>query len=70
VRNALLEAAPPFLREIRVTDLFELPDARAITFEIEYLSEEALTGETINAATEAMMASVGKKFGEKVTLRA
>ncbi|PYQ25750.1 MAG: hypothetical protein DMF56_26565 [Acidobacteria bacterium] len=69
VRNALLEAAPPFLREIRVTDLFELPDARAITFEIEYLSEEALTGETINAATEAMIASVTKKFGEKVTQR-
>jgi phenylalanyl-tRNA synthetase beta chain len=70
VRNALLEAAPTFLREIRVTDLFELPDARAITFEIEYLSEDALTGETINAATEAMMASVAGKFGEKVTLRA
>lgn len=70
VRNALLEAAPPFLREIRVTDLFELPDARAITFEIEYLSEDALTGETINAATEAMMASVTAKFGDRVTLRA
>ena len=74
VRNALLEAAPPFLREIRVTDLFELPppanNIRAITFEIEYLSEEALTGETINAATEAMMASVSARFGEKVTLRA
>ena len=43
---------------------------RAITFEIEYLSEEALTGETINAATEAMMASVNAKFGDRVTLRA
>ena len=71
VRNAMLEAAPPFLREIRVVDLFELPDnVRAITFEIEYLSEDALTGETINAATEAMMASVTKEFGDRVTLRA
>jgi len=70
VRNALLGAAPPFLREIRIVDLFELPNARAITFEIEYLSEEALTGETINAATEAMMASVTKEFGDRVTLRA
>ncbi len=70
VRNALLEAAPPFLRAIRITDLFEMPDARAVTFEIEYLSEEALTGETINAATEAMMASVAKRFGDRVTLRA
>ena len=69
VRNALLEAAPPFLRAIRVTDLFELPDARAVTFEIEYLSEDALTGETINAATEAMMASVAQRFGERVTVR-
>ena len=70
VRDALASAAPPFLREIRVVDLFELPDARAITFEIEYLSEEALTGETINAATEGMMAAVSGKFGDKVTLRA
>ena len=70
VRNALLEAASPFLRAIRVTDLFELPDARAVTFEIEYLSEEALTGETINAATEAMMASVAQRFGGRVALRA
>jgi len=71
VRNALLAAAPPFLREIRVTDLFELPEnVRAITFEIEYLSEDALTGETINAATEAMMASVTQQFGERVTQRA
>jgi phenylalanyl-tRNA synthetase beta chain len=70
VRNALLAAAPPFLRAVRVTDLFELPDARAVTFELEYLSEDALTGETINAATEAMMASVAQQFGEKVTLRA
>ena len=70
VRDALASAAPPFLREIRIVDLFELPDARAITFEIEYLSEEALTGDTINAATEAMMAAVGAKFGDKVTLRA
>jgi phenylalanyl-tRNA synthetase beta chain len=69
VRDAMAEAAPPFLREIRIVDLFELPSARAVTFEIEYLSEEALTGETINAATEAMMASVTAKFGERVTLR-
>ena len=70
VRDALASAAPPFLREIRIVDLFELPDARAITFEIEYLSDDALTGETINAATEAMMAAVAGRFGEKVTLRA
>ena len=70
VRNALLAAAPPFLRAVRITDLFELSDARAVTFELEYLSEDALTGETINAATEAMMASVVKQFGERVTLRA
>ena len=69
VRNALLEAAPPFLREIRIVDLFELPNARAVTFEIEYLSEEALTGETINAATEGMKASVAKEFGDRVTER-
>jgi len=65
-----LPAGPPFLRAIRITDLFELPDANAVTFEIEYLSEEALTGETINAATEAMMASVTQRFGERVALRA
>jgi phenylalanyl-tRNA synthetase beta chain len=69
VRDALASAAPAFLREIRIVDLFELPDARAVTFEIEYHSEEALTGETINAATEAMMAAVTAKFGGRVTLR-
>jgi phenylalanyl-tRNA synthetase beta chain len=68
VRQALQSAAPEFLREIRITDYFE--PARAVTFEIEYLSEEALTGETINAATEAMMAAVAAKFGERVTQRA
>ncbi|HEX7705995.1 MAG TPA: phenylalanine--tRNA ligase subunit beta [Thermoanaerobaculia bacterium] len=74
VRSALQESAPAFLREIRVVDVYEIPNdpnrARAITFEIEYLSDEALTGETINAATEAMMASVTARFGERVTLRA
>jgi phenylalanyl-tRNA synthetase beta chain len=74
VRNALLEAAPPFLRAIRITDLFEMPppadNIRAVTFEIEYLSEDALTGETINAATETMMASVSERFGGRVVLRA
>jgi phenylalanyl-tRNA synthetase beta chain len=70
VRAALLTARPAFLREIRIVDLFELPDARAVTFEIEYLPEEALTGETINAATEAMMAAVKERFGEEVALRA
>ncbi|HVG24419.1 MAG TPA: phenylalanine--tRNA ligase subunit beta [Thermoanaerobaculia bacterium] len=70
VRAALDSAAPLFLREIRIVDLFELPGARAITFEIEYLSDDALTGETINAATEAMMAAVTARFGERVTLRA
>lgn len=69
VADALRSAAPAFLREIRVVDLFELPDARAITFEIEYLSEEALTGDTINAATEAMMAAVTAKFGDRVAQR-
>ena len=69
VRAALQSAAPSFLREIRIVDLFELPDARAITFEIEYLSDEALTGETINAATEAMMAAVTSRFGDRVTQR-
>ncbi len=70
VRDALVSAAPAFLREIRITDLFELPDSRAVTFEIEYLSDEALTGETINAATEAMMAAVKARFGDVVTQRA
>ncbi|MDQ3282009.1 MAG: phenylalanine--tRNA ligase subunit beta [Acidobacteriota bacterium] len=70
VRDALASRGPAFLREIRIVDHFELPAARAITFEIEYLSEEALTGETINAATEGMMAAVAEKFGERVTLRA
>jgi phenylalanyl-tRNA synthetase beta chain len=70
VIDALRTAAPPFLRAIRVTDLFELPDARAVTFEIEYLAEESLTGETINASTEAMMAAVQRTFGERVALRA
>lgn len=75
IRDALASAAPPFLREIRMVDVFEIPNdpqrARAVTFEIEYLSDEALTGETINAATEAMMAAVTQKFGERgVSLRA
>ncbi len=70
VRDALASAGPPFLREIRIVDLFELPEARAVTFEIEYLSEEALTGETINAATEGMMGAVAARFGERVTMRA
>jgi phenylalanyl-tRNA synthetase beta subunit len=70
VGDALASAAPAFLREIRMTDRFELPNASAITFEIEYLSDEALTGETINAATEAMMAAVTAQFGEQVQLRA
>jgi phenylalanyl-tRNA synthetase beta chain len=67
VRDALRSAAPDFLREIRIVDFFEA--ARAVTFEIEYLSEEALTGETINAATEAMMAAVTARFGDRVALR-
>ncbi len=75
IRDALATAAPPFLREIRMVDVFEIPNdpqrARAVTFEIEYLSDEALTGETINAATEAMMAAVTQAFGERgVALRA
>jgi hypothetical protein len=58
-----------------MVDVFEIsydPErARAVTFEIEYLSDEALTGETINAATEAMMAAVTGTFGERgVSLRA
>ncbi|HUP62953.1 MAG TPA: phenylalanine--tRNA ligase subunit beta [Thermoanaerobaculia bacterium] len=74
VANTLREAAPQFLREIRIVDLYEMPNdanrARAITYEIEYLPEEAVTGETINAATEAMMAAVTARFGERVSLRA
>jgi phenylalanyl-tRNA synthetase beta chain len=75
IRDTLASAAPPFLREIRMVDVFEIPNdpqrARAVTFEIEYLSDEALTGETINAATEAMMAAVTSAFGERgVMLRA
>jgi len=74
VRDALATAAPPFLREIRMVDVYELPNdpqrARAVTFEIDYLPEESLTGETINAATEAMMSAVTERFGERVTLRA
>jgi phenylalanyl-tRNA synthetase beta chain len=74
IRDALASAAPPFLREIRMVDVFEIPNdpqgARAVTFEIEYLSDQALTGETINAATEAMMAAVTQAFGERgVSLR-
>jgi phenylalanyl-tRNA synthetase beta chain len=75
IRDALASAAPQFLREIRMVDVFEIPNdpqrARAVTFEIEYLSDEALTGETINAATEAMMTAVMSAFGERgVSLRA
>lgn len=68
VRDALQSAAPRFLREIRIVDWFEA--ARAVTFEIEYLSDEALTGETINAATEEMVRAVTERFGDQVTLRA
>ena len=75
IRDALASAAPPFLREIRIVDVYEIPNdprrARAVTFEIEYLSEEALTGETINSVTEAMMAAVARDFGDRdVLLRA
>jgi phenylalanyl-tRNA synthetase beta chain len=75
IRDTLASAAPPFLREIRIVDVYEMPNdpqrSRAVTFEIEYLSEDALTGETINAATEAMMAAVAREYGAKgVTLRA
>ncbi|MDP9194718.1 MAG: phenylalanine--tRNA ligase subunit beta [Acidobacteriota bacterium] len=75
IRDALASAAPMFLREIRMVDVFEIPNdekrARAVTFEIEYLSDDALTGETINAATAAMMAAVTQTFGERgVSLRA
>lgn len=74
VRDALASAKPAFLREIRMVDVFEIPNdpqrARAVTFEIEYLSDEAMTGEQINAATEAMMNAVSATFGDKgVTLR-
>jgi phenylalanyl-tRNA synthetase beta chain len=74
VRDALQAKAPAFLREIRMVDVYEMPNdpgrARAVTYEIEYLSDEALTGETINAATEAMMAEVKERFGDRVALRA
>ena len=73
VREALSAAAPPYLREIRMTDVFEIPNdanrARAVTFEIDYLPDEAITGEAINAATEAMMKRVTDTFGERVPLR-
>lgn len=73
VREALAAAAPPFLREIRMTDVFEMPNdaarARAVTFEIDYLPDEAITGDAINAATEAMIASVSAKFGDRVAQR-
>jgi phenylalanyl-tRNA synthetase beta chain len=68
VAETMRAAGPAFLREIRITDYYE--EARAVTFEIEYLSDDALTGETINAATEAMMAAVKERFGDRVTLRA
>lgn len=70
VGAVLLAAGPEFLRGVRITDLFELPDANAITFEIEYLADRALTSEEVNAATETMMAAVRERFGERVTLRA
>ena len=73
VREALSAAAPSFLREIRITDVFEIPNdpnrARAVTFEIDYLPDEAITGDAINAATEAMMKNVTETFGERVPLR-
>lgn len=70
VGATLLAAAPPFIRTIRITDLFELPDANAITFEIEYLADHALTNEEVNAATEGMMTAVASRFGDRVALRA
>lgn len=70
VGATLLAAAPPFLRAVRITDLFELPEANAVTFEIEYLADRALTSEEVNAATEGMMAAVREKFADRVTLRA
>jgi phenylalanyl-tRNA synthetase beta chain len=73
IRDVLASSAPPFLREIRMVDVYEIPNeaqrARAVTFEIEYLSDDALTGEQINAATEAMMAAVSAQFGDRVALR-
>jgi phenylalanyl-tRNA synthetase beta chain len=68
IAETMRGAGPQFLREIRITDYYE--EARAVTFEIEYLSDEALTGDTINAATEAMMAAVKERFGDRVTQRA
>ena len=68
IAETLETAAPQFLRAIRITDLFELPEANAVTFEIEYLAEHALTNEEVNAATEAMMAAVSRKY-PNVTLR-
>ena len=70
VGAALLANAPPFLKALRMTDLFELPDANAVTFEIEYLADHPLTNEEVNAATEGMMGGVAAKCGERVTLRA
>jgi phenylalanyl-tRNA synthetase beta chain len=74
VRAALASAAPPFTREIRMVDVYEIPNdpnrARAVTFEIESLSDQPLTGEEVNAATEQMMAAVRSRFGESVSLRA
>jgi phenylalanyl-tRNA synthetase beta chain len=73
VKDTLAGAAPPFLRQIRIVDIYEIPNdasqARAITYEIEYLSDDALTGETINAATETMMAAIEQRFGNRVSLR-
>jgi len=40
-----------------------------VTFEIEYLSDQPLTGEATNAATEAMMEAATAQFGERVALR-
>jgi hypothetical protein len=54
--------APAFLRDIRVVDLFELPDARAVTFELEFLSNEAVTGEAINEHVEAMIAAAKSRL--------
>ena len=60
----LLSAAPDFLRTIRITDLFELPDANAVTFEIEYLADRPLTNEEVNDATAAMIATVKLRHPE------
>lgn len=70
VGATLMTAAPEFLRGIRMTDLFELPEANAVTFEIEYLADRSLTNEEVNEATERMMATVHERFGDRVTLRA